>query len=212
MLSCKMAQVNKVFLRLMCLYGGALDGWTEFWRMTFCPSFPNQILSWSHRDVNIGLSCFASHGRNNDSGEKKEKYFSHLLFCVILYKCELRMIMKNKRQTKAASESIKQLKMNQNHTKWKAFWNGKGRVTSQKFESENLYCYIAYLAICTKNYRRSEASLSLTFSQGFHIKVKPQGNALTSTFTSPKILYNGFYAKEGLQNKLRVKLNKLVVY
>lgn len=72
MLSCKKAQVNKVFLRLMCLYGGALDGWTEFWRMTFCPSFPNQILSWSHRDVNIGLSCFASHGRNNNSGKKKK--------------------------------------------------------------------------------------------------------------------------------------------
>lgn len=182
--------------------------------MTFCPSFPNQILPGCRWDVNIGLSYFASHGRNNNSGKKKKNTSTicHSLWSCVSVSLEWSWRTNSKLKLDQKTSSRVTVKMNQNQTKWEAFWNGKGRVTSQKFESEDLYCYIAYLTICTKNYRRSDASLSLTFSQGFHIKVKPQGSALTSTFTFPKIFHDGFYAKEGLQNKLKVKLKKLGVY
>lgn len=60
-----------------------------------------------------------------------------------------------------------------------------------------------------KNYRRSEASFALTFALGLYVKVKSQGRDITGTFTLPKIFHDGFYAKEGLQNKLKVRLKKL---
>lgn len=207
MLSCKVARVNKAFLRLMCSYGGALDGWTEFSQWLLVPASPIKFC--------LGLAGMSISGCHilrvmegiTIAGKKKNtSTICHSLSLEWSWRTNSKLRLDQKPSSRVT------VKMNQNQTKWEAFWNGKGRVTSQKFESEDLYCYIAYLTICTKNYRRSEASLSLTFSQGFHIKVKPQGSALTSTFTFPTIFHDGFYAKEGLQNKLKVKLKKLGVY
>lgn len=194
--SCKMARVNKALLRVSCACVAQpwMDGQNfDYW--LFCPICPYQILSGSCWDVNTGLSYFASYGRNNHS-EKKIKNTS--AFCCSVWSCggQIQNDTKTKRQTKAGSENIKegQNESISSQTKLEAFWNGEGRGTSQKFESENLYCYNAYLTICMKNYRRSEASLALTFAQGLYVKVKPQGRDITSTFTLPKIFYDGFYA------------------
>lgn len=76
----------------------------------FLSQLPQSIFAW----VSLaGMSISGCHILRVMEGitiaeKKKEKYFNHLPFSVILCKCELRMIMKNKLQTKAGSENIKQ--------------------------------------------------------------------------------------------------------
>lgn len=95
-----------------------------------------------------------------------------------------------------------------NQTKWRALQNGK--VTSQKFKLTNLYCYIANLfcSVYTKTTCTLSATLCLRFSQGLHMKVKPQGRGLMNTFTFSEYSEAVSY-EEGLQNKWKVKQKKL---